>query len=81
METTTITFCPYNTRNVIETALVSNVISIQMLSHCDLIMFVAFICSTFASVERGRVSLQTSKEFGNRWLRKVTLTLYDTFPW
>ena len=46
METTTITFCSHNMRNVIDDTLVFNAISTQMLSHCDLIMFVAFICSS-----------------------------------
>ena len=81
METTTTTFCSHNMRNVIDNTLVFNAISIQMPSHCDLIMCVAFISSSVASVERGGVSFQTSKEFGNRWFRKVTLTLYVTFPW
>ena len=42
METTTIMFCSHNMRNVIDDTLVYNAISIQMLSHCDLIMCVAF---------------------------------------
>ena len=81
METTTITFCSHNMRNVIDNTLLFNAISIRMLSHCDLIMFIVVICSSVASVERGRVSFQTSKEFGNRWFRKVTLTLYVMFLW
>ena len=81
METTTIMFCSHIMRILIDNTLVFNAIPIQMLSHCDLILFIVFICSSVASVERGGVSFQTSKEFGNRWFRKVTLTLYDTFPW
>ena len=51
METTTIMFCSHNMRNVIDDTLVFNAISIQMPSHCDLIMCVAFISSSVASVE------------------------------
>ena len=61
METTTIMFCSHNIRILIDNALVFNAISIRMLNHCDLISFVVFICSSVASVERGRVSFQTSK--------------------
>ena len=46
MEITTIMFCSHNMRNVIDNTLVFNAISIQMLSHCDLIMFIVFICSS-----------------------------------
>ena len=46
METTTIMFCSHNMRKVIDHTLVFNATPIQMLSHCDLIMFVAPICSS-----------------------------------
>ena len=46
METTIITFCSHNIRILIDSALFFNAISIQMLSHCDLILIIVFICSS-----------------------------------
>ena len=46
METTTITFCSHIMRNLIDNTFVFNAISIQMLSHCDLITFIVFVCSS-----------------------------------
>ena len=55
METTIIMFLFTHHENFDRLFIVFNAISIQMLSHCDLIPIIGFICSSVASVERGRV--------------------------
>ena len=52
---TIVTFCSIIMRNLIDYSLFFNAMSIQMLSHSDLILIIVFICSSVASIERGGV--------------------------